>query len=242
MSSMRGCIGHEDFWPWPRLSKSFSHDFAIKLLKYVTSCHVCSTAWTFLNGFFPYLAQIFTSIRWCVMCNDLWPWPISSRSFSHHLTIELLKYGTSCQVCSTAYTVRDGFFPYLAQIITSMRGCVACNDLWPWPISSRLFSCDFAYFMDCIYEWHKYNPSGDDVSHTICRSKVKVTQVLLVFAVGAGGILVDLWSIVSSSIIISALLMLLTLQPLRALGYCRTPSGRVGGRQGRQAPLRLSRP
>ena len=36
-------------------------------------------------------------------------------------------------------TVLDGFFPYLAQMITSMRGCVAYNDLWPWPIPSRLF-------------------------------------------------------------------------------------------------------
>ena len=33
-----------------------------------------------------------------------------------------------------------------------------------------------------------------------------------------------------------------TPQPLRAPGYCRTPSGRAGGRQGRQAPLTLSRP
>ena len=29
---------------------------------------------------------------------------------------------------------------------------------------------------------------------------------------------------------------------LKAPGYCRTPSGRAGGRQGRQAPLTLSRP
>ena len=40
--------------------------------------------------------------------------------------------------------------------------------------------------------------------------------------------------------------MLFTPQPLRALGYCRRPSGRAGGRaggrQGRQAPLTLSRP
>ena len=36
-------------------------------------------------------------------------------------------------------TVLDGFFPYLAQMISSMRGCVAYNDLWPWPISSRSF-------------------------------------------------------------------------------------------------------
>ena len=35
--------------------------------------------------------------------------------------------------------VFDGFFPYLTQMITSKRGCVAYNDLWPWSISSRSF-------------------------------------------------------------------------------------------------------
>ena len=39
-------------------------------------------------------------------------------------------------------TVLDGFFPYLAQIIISIRGCVACNDLWPWNIFSRSFGLD----------------------------------------------------------------------------------------------------
>ena len=38
-----------------------------------------------------------------------------------------------------ASTVQDGFFPYLVQMINSMRGCVACDDPWPWPISSRSF-------------------------------------------------------------------------------------------------------
>ena len=33
-----------------------------------------------------------------------------------------------------------------------------------------------------------------------------------------------------------------TPQPLRAPGYCRRPSGRAGGRKGRQAPLTLPRP
>ena len=28
-------------------------------------------------------------------------------------------------------------------MITSMRRCVACDDLWPWPISSRSFDLDF---------------------------------------------------------------------------------------------------
>ena len=34
----------------------------------------------------------------------------------------------SCRVCSTACTVIDGFFPYVVQMITRMRGCVAHND------------------------------------------------------------------------------------------------------------------
>ena len=41
-----------------------------------------------------------------------------------------------------ASTVQDGCFPYLVQMITSMRRCVACDDLWPWPISSRSFDLD----------------------------------------------------------------------------------------------------
>ena len=88
---------------------------------------------TVLNGFFPYLAQMITSMRGCVAYNDLWPWPISSRSFG---------LGLENRVRSVASTVLDGFFPYLVQMITSMRRCVACDDLWTWPISSRSFGLD----------------------------------------------------------------------------------------------------
>ena len=83
---------------------------------------------TVLDGFFPYLLQMITSMRGCVAYNDLWPWPIFSRSF-----------GLENCVRSVASIVLDGFFPYLIQMITSMRRCVACDDLWPWPISSRSF-------------------------------------------------------------------------------------------------------
>ena len=89
---------------------------------------------TVLNGFFPYLAQMITSMRGLVAYNDLWPWPISSRSFG---------LGLENRVRSVASTVLDGFFPYLVQMISSMRRCVACDDLWPWPISSRSFDIDF---------------------------------------------------------------------------------------------------
>ena len=48
----------ENFRPWPWKQKS-----------------------TVLDGFFPYLAQVITSMTGCVAYNDLWPWPISLRSF-----------------------------------------------------------------------------------------------------------------------------------------------------------------
>ena len=88
---------------------------------------VRSVASTVLNGFFPYLVQMITSMR-------RWPWPISSRSFD---------LGLENRVRSVASTVQNGFFPYLVQMITTMRRCVACDDLWPWPISSRSFDLDF---------------------------------------------------------------------------------------------------
>ena len=70
------------------------------------------------DGFFPYLVQMINSMRRCVVCDDLWPWPISSRSFGLDL---------ENRVRSVASTVLDGFFLYLAQMITIIRGCVACN-------------------------------------------------------------------------------------------------------------------
>ena len=86
-----------------------------------------------LDGFFPYSSQMITSMRGCVAYNDLWPWPIYSRSFG---------LGLENRVRPVASTVPDGFFPYLVQMITSMRRCVACDDLWSWPISSRSFDLD----------------------------------------------------------------------------------------------------
>ena len=62
--------------------------------------------------------QMITTMRGRVAHNDLWPWPISSRSFGLDL---------ENRVRSVAFTVLDGFFLYLAQMITIIRGCVACN-------------------------------------------------------------------------------------------------------------------
>ena len=58
-----------------------------------------------------------TSMRRCVACDDLWPWLISSRSFD--LDFEN-------RVHSVTFSVLDRLFPYLPQIITTIRGYVAC--------------------------------------------------------------------------------------------------------------------
>ena len=117
---------------------------------------------TVLNGFFSYLAQMITSMRVCVAYNDLWPWPLSSRSFG---------LGLENRVRSVVSAVPDGIFPYLVQMITSMRRCVACDDLWPWPISSRSFDLDLEnrvrsveFWMDSFYIWHKWSLSLEGVS------------------------------------------------------------------------------
>ena len=51
-----------------------------------------------------------TSMSRCIACDDLWPWPISSRSFDPDL---------ENRVRSVASTVLNGFRLYLAQMITS---------------------------------------------------------------------------------------------------------------------------
>ena len=78
---------------------------------------VCPVASTVQDGFFPYLVQMINSMRGCVAYDDLWPWPISSRSFGLDL---------ENRVRSVASTILDGFLLYFAQMITIIRGCVAC--------------------------------------------------------------------------------------------------------------------
>ena len=75
-------------------------------------CNIYSSGWVV-----SILATKITTMRGCVAHNDLWPWPISSRSFGLDL---------ENRVRSVASTVMHGFFLYLAQMITIIRGCVAC--------------------------------------------------------------------------------------------------------------------
>ena len=106
---IRGCVAcyvffqNLEIWIFGKFLKFFGLDLEKKS--------------TVLDGFFPYLAQMITSMRGCVAYNDLWPWPISSRSFG--LSLEN-------RVHSVTFSVLYRLFPYLPQIITTIRGCVMC--------------------------------------------------------------------------------------------------------------------
>ena len=74
-----------------------------------------------------------TTMRRCVTHSDLWPWPISSRSFGLDL---------ENRVRSVASTVLDGFF-YLAQMITIIRECVTCYvffSIWKFDFLANFFN------------------------------------------------------------------------------------------------------
>ena len=125
ITTMRGCVVHHNLWPWPISSRSFGLDLENR---------VRSVASTVLDGLFLYLAQMITIIRRCVACYvffRIWKFKILA-NFWNFSALTLKKKST----------ILDGFFPYLTQMITSMRRCVAYNDLWPWPISSRLLGLD----------------------------------------------------------------------------------------------------
>ena len=62
-----------------------------------------------------------TIIRGCVACY------IFFRIWKFEFLANFLTF--SALTLKKKSTVLDGFFPYLAQMITSMRGCVAYNDL-----------------------------------------------------------------------------------------------------------------
>ena len=65
-------------------------------------------------------------------CLSVWP--------SVRLSV-CLSVTHSCPPCSI-YSSGWILSIFLVQMINSMRGCVACDDLWPWPISSRSFGLD----------------------------------------------------------------------------------------------------
>ena len=125
ITTMRGCVAHNDLWPWPISSRSIGLDLENR---------VRSVASTVLDGFFLYWH------KWSLLLEGVSRVTFFFRiwKFEFLANFEIFRPWP----CKKKSTVLDGFFPYLAQMITSMRRCVAYNDLWPWPISSRSFGLD----------------------------------------------------------------------------------------------------
>ena len=150
---IRGCVGlyvfsesgNLNYWhfkkkilPWPWKKSTVLDGFFPCLAQMITSMRGCvayglglensvhSIASSVLDGFFPYMVLMITSIRRCVACDDLWPWPISSRS----LNLDFVY----C-VCSVMFSVLDRLFPYLIQIIATIRGCRVLFWLGIWYVS-----------------------------------------------------------------------------------------------------------
>ena len=123
ITTMRRCVTHNDLWPWPISSRSFGLDLENR---------VRSVVFTDLDGFFLYLAQMITIIRGGVACDvcflRIWKLEFLA-NFWIFLALTLKK-----KIYSSRWILS-----IFDKMITSMRGCVAYNDLWPWPISSRSF-------------------------------------------------------------------------------------------------------
>ena len=143
ITTMRGCVAHNDLWPWPISSRSFDLEFE--------NC-VRSVASTVLDGFFPYLVQMITSMRRCVACDDLWPWLISSRSFD--LDFEN-------RVRSVMFSVLDRLFPYLWQIITTIKGCVGCS------VYNKIQKLKFFTFFSNFFRLSPSFDLGSDINWSI---------------------------------------------------------------------------
>ena len=75
------------------------------------------------------------------------------------------QYCTSC-VCSTVRIVLNGFVPYLAQMVNSMRGCA----IWSWPVFFKIilqWICKKTCWILPILPWPLWNIccSGIILSH-----------------------------------------------------------------------------
>ena len=127
---------------------------------------VYSSGWILLC-----LAQMITIIRGCVVCY----------AFFRIWKFEFLAifWNFSALTLKKKPTVLDGLFPYLTQMITSMIECVAYNDLWPRPLSSRSFGLDLENRVRSVastvpdgvfpylYKWSLAREHGEGVSHVV---------------------------------------------------------------------------
>ena len=116
ITSMRRCVACDDLWPWPISSRSFDLDFENR---------VRSVTFSVRDRLFPYSPQIITILPLEGVSRVKFITKFKNFNFSLiFLIFRLSPWKKS--------TILLAFFPYVAQIIISIRGCVACNDLWPY--------------------------------------------------------------------------------------------------------------
>ena len=137
-----------------------------------------------------------TSMRGCVVCNDLWTWPLSSRSFSHEFVIKLIKYGTSCFVRLQHIQFWMNAFHILHKWSLVWSG-VTHHDLWSWPISPSCLAAHCLFYGSYSHVVQIQPIRGQCVMYHFQVKGQCHTFHLNLYGRG-GGIQVDHWCTVSS--------------------------------------------
>ena len=119
------------------------HDDVIKWKHF--PCYLPFVRWIHTGHWWIPLTKSSNAELWCFLWlyPPQWSWGGGGGAYiGFTLSVRLSVCPLTFRVRPVASAVLVGFFPYLVQMINGMRGCVACDDPWPWPISSRSFGID----------------------------------------------------------------------------------------------------
>ena len=164
ITSMRGCVAYNDLWPWPISSWSFGFGlenrvcfvsstvqdgvfpYLVQMITSMRRCVACDDLWPWPISSRSFGLDLENRVRWMDSFYIWHKWSLSLEGVSLVMFLQNLKiwiFGKCFRPWPWKKSrVLNGFFSCLAQIIISIRGCVACNDLWPWAIFSRSFGLD----------------------------------------------------------------------------------------------------
>ena len=141
-----------------------------------------------LDGFFPYLAQMITGMKGCVAYNNLWPGPISSRSFG--LGLENRVHSVALQFLMDSFHIwyKWSLAWGVLHVMTFYLDLYLQGNFWvQFSVASSTPPSIFRPIMDYIRMWHKYYPMrGQCVIYQFQVNRSKSHGSLWVFAVGAG--------------------------------------------------------
>ena len=103
-----------------------------------------------------------TGMRGCVAYNDIWPWPIPSRSTKGHLF-----YATSSFV---HYFVATGGFKLELQSGNAQSGSNSAivRAVWPWNVTDDLETQSLFHFIAILVSNWSYGPETAKWGHDLC--------------------------------------------------------------------------